>query len=99
MAEVFLTSKYKKLAGDLALENPEIILQQLNFEEEFTKVKTNNVSPLLGRYDQFIQYERQRQCYDGLVEATVLEKGHVTALLAASQLYAHIMEALSQIAE
>jgi len=99
LAEVFLTSKYKKLTGDLALESPDVVRQRLNFEEAFSKVKTKNVSPLLGRYDQFIRYERQKQCYEDLVEPVVLDKGHVTALLAASILYEHIMETLSQVTQ
>jgi len=94
LAEVFLTSKYKRLTGVLALQNPEIIRNQLTFEDDFEKNELKNVFPLLGRYDQFIQFERQKKCYKSLGQPQVLDKGHVTSLLAASALYQHIITTL-----
>lgn len=96
LAEVFLTSKYTRLTGKLALTHPEQVRAVLNFEQQFAANETRNVFPLLGKYDQFIQYQRQRGCYQGLVEPRVLEKGHVTSLLDASTLYTHIIEALNK---
>lgn len=96
LAEVFLTSKYQKLTGDLARNNPEVIRGTLNFEEDFARVSDDNLFPLLGRYDQFIQYEVQKPCYSDHYPLNVLDKGHVTSLLAAKKLYAHITGNLNQ---
>ncbi len=89
---LFTNSGYRKMGGQLARENPEKIREILNFEEEFQKAD-DNVYPLLGRYDQYIQYERQKSCYKNQ-PVKLLETGHVTSLLAANQLRKHILRVL-----
>ncbi len=91
LGELFITSGYRKMAGEPAAQHPEKIREILNFEEQFRHVPDNNVFPLLGRYDQYIQYERQKVCY-GDRPIKVLETGHVTSLLAADQLKRHILD-------
>jgi len=56
----------------------------------------DTVFPLLSRYDQFIQYERQKGIY--LPEnITVLEKGHITGSMDFKALREHIFgKAFSQ---
>ncbi len=90
-AEVFLNSVYKKLTAPLAEENPDQLRMILNFDDNFAKVDNSNVFPLLGRYDQIIKFERQKQCYNEH-SLTVLEKGHITGALAYKQLREHILE-------
>ena len=76
------------MAGDLVAQHPGKIREILNFEDEFNKVD-NNVFPLLGRYAQYILYERQKACYcDRSIK--VFETGNITGLVAASKLRAHI---------
>ena len=94
LGEVFLTSRYQKLTGELALNNPEVIRKVLNFEVDFNDVKTLNVYPLLGRFDQFIQYDRQSEVYQNIHPVKVIEKGHVTSLLASELLREHLLQNL-----
>jgi hypothetical protein len=50
---------------------------------------------LLGQYDQYIQYERQRKSYR-TDDIKVLKTGHVTSFLAADELRQHILNVLSK---
>ncbi len=90
LADVFTDSSYKILTGALALENKDKLHKILNFEQDFYKIKDNNVFPLLGLYDRFIRYDVQKQCYrDHLI--TAIEKGHITGALAFHTLREHII--------
>ncbi len=91
LAEVFISSIYKKLTAPLARENPEQIRRILNFDDDFAKADNSNVFPLLGKYDQIIRFERQSRCYDEHL-ITVLKKGHITGALAFEKLRRHILE-------
>ena len=95
LAEVFLNSVYKKLTAPLAKENPNQVRKILNFDDDFAKVDNSNVFPLLGRYDQIIKFERQKQCYDEHL-ITVLEKGHITGALTYEKSRQHIIENLEK---
>jgi hypothetical protein len=94
LEDVFLTSSYRALTASIALNNPSSLKNILNFELEFLQAPEMNVRPLLARYDQFIRYERQRQSY-GKHPVTTIEKGHVTASLAADALRTHVLNAMS----
>jgi len=87
--DVFLTSIYRKLTGKRALENQEVIRKILNFEDDFEKVKKNNVFPLQAFYDGIIRFEPQKRSY-GAQFVNIIEKGHVTAALAPALLRRHI---------
>jgi predicted esterase YcpF (UPF0227 family) len=93
--EVFTTSAYRRLTGELALSKPEQVRHVLNFEAQFASVNTDNVFPLLARHDQIIVYNRQKQCY-GERSMTVLEKGHTTAALAYGSLRDFLLARLQQ---
>lgn len=88
--ELFFSSYYKKLAGDIVSQNPDAVKKALNFTHEFAQVKDNNVFPLMARFDQIIEYEVQKQCYDEKI-VTVIDKGHITGALASKELRAHIL--------
>ncbi len=91
---LFTGSNYKKMGGRIARENPDKIRQTLNFEKEFQKVTDNNVFPLLGRYDQYIHYERQRKSYENK-SFKVIDKGHVTSFMAPNELRNHLLSVLA----
>ncbi len=93
LAELFITSSYRKLAADLVDQESDRVRSVLNFEQEFEQVGDANVFPLLARYDQFVVYDRQRQCY-GAGPVAVMDKGHVTGTLAAGEIRSHILEHL-----
>jgi len=95
LGELFLCSKYKRLAGQLALQQPDQVRELLNFDKTFNKVSEMNVFPLLARYDQYIEYEVQRESYVGMAVKTI-EAGHVTAAVSASELRAHILQILEK---
>jgi len=92
---LFTDSVYRKMGGKIARENPEKIRAILNFEEDFQKVKDENVYPLLGQYDQYIRYERQKKSFT-TDNIKVLETGHVTSFLASADLRQHILAILSE---
>jgi len=91
LGDLFITSVYRKMADQKVQSNPEKVREILNFEDDFKKIADDNVFPLLGLYDQYIRYERQKQCY-GSHSISILRKGHVTALLAAGKLRDHILK-------
>jgi hypothetical protein len=93
---LFTDSIYRKMGGRIARENPARIREILNFEEDFQKIKDDNVFPLLGQYDQFIQYERQRKSYK-TDNIKVLKTGHVTSFLSGKELRNHILSIKRQI--
>jgi hypothetical protein len=93
LAETFLTSAYRKLTGEPALADPERLRRTLNFEDDFQKVTDTNVFPLLATFDQYIDFERQKQSYS-TVEPAVLGNGHITGTLNTGALKNHIAEQL-----
>lgn len=93
---LFTDSRYRKMAGQNARENPAKIRETLNFEEDFQKIKDDNVFPLLGQYDQYIQYERQRKSYS-TDNIKLLKTGHITSFLAEEELRDHILTVMRKI--
>lgn len=94
LGELFLKSKYRKMASDLALYNPVKIKDVLNFDDLFKTQKRQNIFPLLCKYDQFIEYNIQRESYKDYPLKTI-EYGHVTGALSTEIHKDHILEVLS----
>jgi len=95
---LFVSSVYRWLTAPAALGHPEALHRVLNFEAEFSRVPDDNVFPLLARYDKLIVFDRQKQCY-GDRPLVVLEKGHVTAALATSELRQHLLSVVGRAAK
>lgn len=95
LGELFLKSKYRKMASDLAFDNPEEIRRILNFDDVFKRRKSQNVFPLLSKYDQFIEYAVQRESFSGYPLKTI-ECGHVTGAINSKELRCHIDDVLKQ---
>jgi hypothetical protein len=89
LGELFLTSKYRRLTGRKALQQPDLLRHILNFNNEFEKVETKNVFPLLARYDQYIEYDVQAKSYDGHPIHTIAS-GHITGAVNADALRDHL---------
>lgn len=96
LGELFLHSKYNKLTSKQALNEPKRIQQLLNFNLAYRKINDENVYPLLAHYDQFIEYNVQKACYDGYNLDTI-EFGHVTGSLETKILRKHIVKTLEEI--
>jgi hypothetical protein len=90
LAEVFLSTPYRRLTSRRALAQPERLREVLTFEDDFMAVASDDVFPLMARYDQYIDLDRQRRCY-GDRPVAVLDKGHVTGGLDAAALRAHVL--------
>jgi hypothetical protein len=90
LAEVFLTSAYRRLTSRRALTDQQRVRDLLNFEDDFTSVPHADVAAMLARYDQYVDYDRQRPCY-GDRPVTVLRKGHVTGAMSRAPLRAHVL--------
>jgi hypothetical protein len=93
LGELFLNSKYRKLASNLVFQEPEKIRQLLNFNDDFRKVTGGNVYPLLAIYDRYIEYDVQIKSYKGHPVRTI-ENGHITGSLNIAALRNHILEVL-----
>ncbi len=96
LAEVFITSRYSRLTGELALHDPEALRQKLNFQEVFCKRTTFNLYPVLARFDQFVMYHTQKTVYNGFPLKTT-EAGHITASLNTARCREHILEVLQML--
>jgi hypothetical protein len=96
LGELFLKSKYRKMASDIALDNPEEIRRILNFDDVFKRRNSQNVFPLLSKYDQFIEYAVQRESYTGYPLKTI-ESGHVTGAINTKALRNHVDSVLEAI--
>jgi hypothetical protein len=96
LGELFLKSKYRKMAAEMALNNPAEIRKVLNFNNVFEKQNTPNVFPLLARFDQFIEYDVQKESYNGYSIKTI-ENGHVTGALNSKELRKHLLSVLESI--
>jgi hypothetical protein len=96
LGELFLKSKYRKMASEMALNNPAEIRKVLNFNNVFEKQNTPNVFPLLARFDQFIEYDVQKESYNGYSIKTI-ENGHVTGALNSKELRKHLLSVLESI--
>ena len=96
LGDIFTRSVYRKLTGRCARESPEELRAVLNFELAFARVQANNVFPLLAQHDQIVRFDRQRVCY-GSRRIVTLEKGHLTASLAANELRGHIIRQLERL--
>jgi dienelactone hydrolase len=95
--ELFLTSAYRKLLGEAGRANPGRLRTVLNFEDAYATGGDAPVSALLGRYDQFVECERQRRCYDD-ADLALIDAGHVTGALAATRLREHVRGAVERVA-
>ena len=93
LGEVFLNGEYRKVTGELALENPDVVRSVFNFDDEFKAAPNGNVFPLLAAHDRIIDYEVQRQCYiDCPIE--VIDRGHSTGSRSPALLRRHIVRHL-----
>lgn len=94
MDAVFTETCYRRLVAPAALTEAVAIRDVLNFEAAFARTDRSNVFPLLARYDQFIEYERQKAAY-GEQPIAVLGRGHVTGALAYTAMGRHVLTGLS----
>ena len=93
LSDVFLTSAYKRVAK-IVQDQREIVNEKLDFEKDFRGVNSNNVFPLLAKYDQLFHFERQKESY-GWHPVTVLDKGHWTAAFSSKLLRQHIFNTIN----
>ena len=90
---LFTDTVYRKMASPEAQGSPEILRKVLNFEAPFQARDRQKVFPLMARYDQFIELERQSRIY--LPEQiTVLDKGHITGAMDVKSLKEHLLRGL-----
>jgi hypothetical protein len=93
LGELFIRSKYHRLASTLAQQHHNIVREKLNFNNIFSRINTPNVFPLLAKYDQYIEFNIQKDSYNGY-PLKVMETGHVTGALNVSALRSHLVEAI-----
>ena len=96
LGELFLLSSYRKMTSNNALKNPEKIRSLLNFDALFKRQNTQNVYALLSKYDQFIEYDVQKETYEGYPLKTI-ECGHITGALNTNELKNHMLSVLKMV--
>ena len=93
-SDMVLTSPlYRQLLAPQALANPEPIHRAINFEAAFRAATVDSVYPLLARYDLFVDFEYQKQCY-GDRNIRALERGHITGAMSPGELRGHVKSVL-----
>lgn len=92
MDAVLLDTIYAKLVAIPEGQSDESVRRALNFEHAYARADQTKAYPLLARYDQYIDFERQAPCY-GACSVAVLPKGHVTGALATARLREHVLAA------
>ena len=90
---LFTDTIYRKLASSEARNNPEVLRQTLNFEEPFQARNCRKVFPLMARYDQYIQLERQGGIYPES-QVRIVDKGHITGAMDVNTLKDHLLQGL-----
>ncbi|MBN1856447.1 MAG: alpha/beta hydrolase family protein [Dehalococcoidia bacterium] len=93
LGNVFTSSLYRRLVGGQGRRHPELVRELLDFEDDYQKVKTNNVFPLLARHDQYALLDRQSTCYE-YHPIRIMERGHFTAALSPLLLRQHVADVL-----
>jgi len=93
LGELFIRSKYSRLASPLALQHHELLREKLNFNNLFSRIEAPNVFPLLAKHDQYIEFDVQKNSYNGY-SLKVMETGHVTGALNVNALRSHLLEVI-----
>jgi hypothetical protein len=91
--DLFTESIYRKLLASSARDSGERFREALNFEKDFTARGSENVYPVMARFDRFIRFERQAGIYRG-EQMTVLERSHTTGAVAYARLAEHLADRL-----
>lgn len=89
----FTESIYCKLLASSAQDSGEQFRTALNFEQDFTARRNENVYSVMARFDQFIRFERQAGIYRADL-MTVLERSHTTGTVAYARLAWHLTRCL-----
>lgn len=87
-AHCLLESAYANLVDGRAKRQPDI-LSKLDLAPAYAQRPTDHVHPLLGRYDQVVMVEANRQAY-GATQVEYIDRGHFTGSISPSLLRAHI---------
>ncbi|MDC7226048.1 MAG: hypothetical protein PQJ61_04705 [Spirochaetales bacterium] len=93
---LFTDSVYGSLCSAAARENPSILNEVLNFEGDFNARDAGSVFPLLSRYDQYIDFDRQKKIYSEK-NLNIIEKGHVTGSMDMKALREHLLDGLGML--
>lgn len=89
-AHCLLESAYANLVDGRAKRQPGI-LSKLDLTPAYAQRPTDHVHPLLGRYDQVVTVEANRQAYGG-TQVEYIDRGHFTGSISPSLLRAHIVK-------
>jgi hypothetical protein len=95
LGSLFTQSRYRHLASSKIKDHQKHIENKLNFQDLHNQVNTENLFPLLARYDQFIEYEIQKQSYQNY-PIKEIATGHITGALSPDLIRSHILHVLAQ---
>ena len=92
LGEMFATSAYRSMTGELARENPETLRETLDFPDAYADA-TSACRPMLGRYDRIIELEVQGEAFAD-EDLAVIDYGHVTGSLQSGRLREYVAQAV-----
>lgn len=93
---VFSESSYRRMTGRRARMQHSQINRQLNFENDFLRVMTHNVYPLLALFDRVAVFDHQRRAYETKPIFTI-QRGHYTGLSDADGIRSHLMAVIEEV--
>ncbi len=90
--EMFLNSYFNRMVAECVQLFAKKVSNALDFDLDFRISGNDNVFPLLAKYDQFVEYEKQKGCFRP-ENITLVDKGHHTALQDKRLIRKHILKA------
>lgn len=96
LGDIFFTRTYRRMLAPLGRAHEAEVRSALDFDEALLAAPRANVFPLLARFDQIIELDRQRRSY-GDIPIEVIDRGHVTAALSPDLLRRHVLGVAARI--
>ena len=95
MSDAFLYSAYSRITAPYAKDHPKELEEILDFEKDMKREDQNKLYPMLGKQDQIVRFEVQKNSYPA-AEIRVVPYGHATGSLRFGMLREYILEGLKK---
>lgn len=93
---VFMESSYRRMTGRLARKNKSQVSSRLNFENDFIRVMSHNVHPILALYDRVAVYQHQSRAYE-TKPINAIPRGHYTGFTDTAAIRSHLLTVIEEV--
>lgn len=93
---IFTESDYRRLAGKRVRQNKRHVENRLNFENDFVRVMSHNVYPMLAYYDRVMMYKQQIRGYETKPVNTIYQ-GHYETFSDTKAIRNHMLQVIEQV--